>query len=1014
MTEQMEIDDSLYSRQRYVLGDSAMHRMANSSVLVYGMGGVGIEIAKNIVLAGVKSITVQDPNICTVKDLGTQFFIRDEDVQSSKYRAEACCKHLAELNPYVSIMSIMQSLSSSSELTYLKNYQCVILTELPLHLQIKINRFCRTASPPIKFISSDVYGILGSAFIDFGENFDIFDSTGEEPKDIFIGSITKGNPGVVSCLENRYHGLETGDIVTFREVQGMTKLNGQQFTVKEVNSFSFSIGDTTGPEYEPYEQGGIFTQVKVHTKTNFESLEQQIIKPKLMMPDLCKFDTPPILHLSYLALHKFIEDFKSLPKSWDDADAAKFVDIAKNINESLENKVDNLNENLLQAICRCSEGSLAPLCAIFGGVVAQEALKALTGKFTPLNQWLYLDVAEVLPQEPIIDVKQFSPHGDRYDSLRICIGEDRCQVLADTKLFMVGCGAIGCEMLKNFALLGVGTRSGKLTITDNDLIEKSNLNRQFLFRPCHIQKPKSVTAKQAALEINKDLQIEAHQHRVGPHTEETVYTDAFFESQDIIVNALDNVEARRYMDGRCVTNQRPLMESGTMGTKGHVQVIVPHLTESYTSQQDPKDEDFPYCTIKSFPATLEHCIQWARDKFEAPFVQNAQLFNKFWEKNKDIKEVIKKLENGIAVEGAVKVSKILTNRPSNWTDCVSLARIRFERYFNHKAKELLHAFPIDKKLEDGALFWGPPKRPPTPVVFDPSNDMHMLFVVTTARLIADVYNIHKSQEDSELKNIIDILSTVTVPEFKPSNKAIETDESVKKDESPPEHLSGDVVKEAGLRLRKLQESQLNPSPLNALEFEKDDDSNGHIDYITSTTNLRAQMYNINIGDRFKIKRIAGRIVPAIATTTAAVSGLVTLELIKVLCKLPFQKLRNCFLNLALPTLLMSEPGPAAKTVLREGLSVTLWDKWEVRGTQTFTLQNFIDSCKEKFGFEANSIVQGVKIVYMPFMPGQNKKLPMQMTSLLKPVPGQKYVDLVVSFDGDNGDDVPGPPVRYFF
>lgn len=76
------------------------------------------------------------------------------------------------------------------------------------------------------------------------------------------------------------------------------------------------------------------------------------------------------------------------------------------------------------------------------------------------------------------------------------------------------------------------------------------------------------------------------------------------------------------------------------------------------------------------------------------------------------------------------------------------------------------------------------------------------------------------------------------------------------------------------------------------------------------------MYNINIGDRFKIKRIAGRIVPAIATTTAAVSGLVTLELIKVLCKLPFQKLRNCFLNLALPTLLMSEPGPAAKTVLR--------------------------------------------------------------------------------------------------
>lgn len=78
--------------------------------------------------------------------------------------------------------------------------------------------------------------------------------------------------------------------------------------------------------------------------------------------------------------------------------------------------------------------------------------------------------------------------GDRYDSLRVCVGEDLCRKLAALKLFMVGCGAIGCEMLKNYALLGISVGSGgKITITDNDLIEKSNLNRQFLFRPRHIQ-----------------------------------------------------------------------------------------------------------------------------------------------------------------------------------------------------------------------------------------------------------------------------------------------------------------------------------------------------------------------------------------------------------------------------------------------------------------------------------------------------------------------------------------------
>jgi ubiquitin-activating enzyme E1-like protein 2 len=86
------------------------------------------------------------------------------------------------------------------------------------------------------------------------------------------------------------------------------------------------------------------------------------------------------------------------------------------------------------------------------------------------------------------DPQSFLPRGDRYDALRICIGQDMIQKLADLKLFMVGCGAIGCEMLKNYAMLGVGRRpSGLVTITDNDLIEKSNLNRQFLFRPHHIQ-----------------------------------------------------------------------------------------------------------------------------------------------------------------------------------------------------------------------------------------------------------------------------------------------------------------------------------------------------------------------------------------------------------------------------------------------------------------------------------------------------------------------------------------------
>ncbi len=80
------------------------------------------------------------------------------------------------------------------------------------------------------------------------------------------------------------------------------------------------------------------------------------------------------------------------------------------------------------------------------------------------------------------------------------------------------------------------------------------------------------------------------------------------------LNPAFNIHHFPFHFSRCVTNQRALLESGTMGAKGHVQVIVPHLTESYSSQRDPVDHDVPYCTLKSFPAQIEHTIQWARDK----------------------------------------------------------------------------------------------------------------------------------------------------------------------------------------------------------------------------------------------------------------------------------------------------------------------------------------------------------------------------------------------------------------
>lgn len=91
---------------------------------------------------------------------------------------------------------------------------------------------------------------------------------------------------------------------------------------------------------------------------------------------------------------------------------------------------------------------------------------------------------------------------------------------------------------------------------------------------------KSTAAAKAAEAINSSLKVKALQNRVSPATED-VFNDKFWGSLDVVVNALDNVSARLYVDSRCVYFGKPLLESGTLGPKCNTQVVMPSLTENY-------------------------------------------------------------------------------------------------------------------------------------------------------------------------------------------------------------------------------------------------------------------------------------------------------------------------------------------------------------------------------------------------------------------------------------------------
>lgn len=345
----------------------------------------------------------------------------------------------------------------------------------------------------------------------------------------------------------------------------MTELNGTPpIKIKVLGPYTFSVGDTSN--YGTYIRGGIVKQVKMPTTLHFKPLAEAKKDPQFLITDFGKFDHPEQLHLAFEALDEFVVQNGRLPTPWSEKDAKTFLNLA-----TVRNANITVNEKLFTTFAKTCSGELCPLNAVIGGTMAQEVLKACSGKFTPIQQFMYFDAIECLPENDLTE-DDCKPLGTRYDKQIAVFGKSFQEKLGNLRYFIVGAGAIGCEHLKNFAMMGIGSgENGEIIITDMDLIEKSNLNRQFLFRPKDVQQPKSQTAAKAIRAMNKDINVTAHENRVGIETE-NVYDDEFFEKLDGVANALDNMDARIYMDRRCVYYRRMLIDSGTLGTMGNVQV----------------------------------------------------------------------------------------------------------------------------------------------------------------------------------------------------------------------------------------------------------------------------------------------------------------------------------------------------------------------------------------------------------------------------------------------------------
>ncbi|GAA6010546.1 hypothetical protein JCM10207_001356 [Rhodosporidiobolus poonsookiae] len=436
----------------------------------------------------------------------------------------------------------------------------------------------------------------------------------------------------------------------------------------------------------------------------------------------------------------------------------------------------------------------------------------------------------------------------RYSHTRLLLGEQLFTAVADARILIVGAGGIGCELLKAMVMTGFATsgspRSG-LTVLDLDTIDLSNLNRQFLFQKQHVKRPKAVVARDTALKFNPDCKIEALHRNI----KDADFSTSSFSTFDLVLNALDNLDARRHVNRMCLAAGVPLVESGTSGYVGQVQPIFQHLSARADEQAQGKGKEaqrgedevecfdctgkpvprtFAVCTIRSTPSTAQHCIAWAKS-YLFP-----QLFGRDDEadEEKELDEAEKNGENSAEIANLRAESAAVRDlRATLSVDVEGAAKRVFEKVYTADIERLL-------KMED---MWAH-RRPPVPLKWD-----HFA-----------------SASDASNGNGNGAVPIVDANGDKPATAKDEA--RIKDQRKLSERDSWGVFVDAVTRLCRRVASD----PSEPLSFDKDDDDT--LDFVVGAANLRAAAFGIESQTRFQVKEYAGNIIPAIATTNAIIAA----------------------------------------------------------------------------------------------------------------------------------------------
>ncbi|KAG6048301.1 hypothetical protein E4U39_007547 [Claviceps sp. Clav50 group G5] len=428
-------------------------------------------------------------------------------------------------------------------------------------------------------------------------------------------------------------------------------------------------------------------------------------------------------------------------------------------------------------------------------------------------------------QDPAAQQRRRVMERDRHNHQSL--GPSLNSAVKQARVLMVGAGGIGCELLKNLVLTGFG----EVHIVDLDTIDLSNLNRQFLFRQEHIKKSKALVAKDAASKFNPHVKIVAHHANI----KDDEFTVSWFKQFSIVFNALDNLDARRHVNKMCLAADVSLIESGTTGFNGQVQVIKKGTTACYDCTPKETPKSFPVCTIRSTPSQPIHCIVWGK----------SYLLNEVFGVSEDESafDHSQDAENASEIEDLRRESAALKKiRDAVGTD--EFPRMLFDKVYHSDIERL-------RSVED---LWKSRRRP-DPLQYESLSAQATEAMASKDKILNDDQRIWTLEENFVVfKDSLDRLSR---------------------------------------RMMELKRTKNPEQPDPAITFDKDDIDT--LDFVASSANIRSTMFGIDRKSRFDIKEMAGNIIPAIATTNAIVAGLCVLEAFKVL-KGEYGQVKEVFLT----------------------------------------------------------------------------------------------------------------------